>query len=65
MDAMWDGVAGFLGCGQQHRPHLGGVQEPGGDQLAEVEGGPVQGGVAAARLSGGHCRPLPARAARP
>ena len=35
------------------------LQEPGGDQLAEVERGPVQGGVAAAGRGGRRPRPAP------
>ena len=47
------GVAGLQGGGQQHHPNLVDVDQAGGDQLAEVERGPVQGGVAAPRQGGG------------
>jgi hypothetical protein len=52
-------VAGFQGGGEQYRPNLVDLQETAGDELAEVERRPIQGGVASAGLGGGDRRPVP------
>jgi hypothetical protein len=57
--ALGFGVAGLQGGSQQHRPDLVGLQQPDRDELAEVEGGPVQGGVAAAWRGSRYGGPLP------
>ena len=58
-------VAGLEGGGQQQRPNLVDLQQPGGDELAEVEGGPVQGCIAAAGRGSATAARSPASAAGP